>query len=336
MKYSLLLFVIVSIANCISLNAQCYESIVRKGIECLDIFDFDCALAQFNAAEICEDRPSNTNEIDSLINFTKDGYLNEILKANELNTWQLNNMERIFEILEYQSKALNLLSKAEPEVNLRVLNKDQENSIVTGYVVCSNCENYYEPVPGIEIKSSSSLPVTSDKEGKFSINISGEQGDRFRISVNSDKYSAVNPTEKLFVSGGENVIIYVENDEIKKLKEEAIFSIFRSLIEKHYLSLIADVESDQSKLDLIIKYGRINADKSETVKNVSRKLYEKMDSELYSTFVIAKKLSSLPGNINEKDAYNLDLPRGLDSYLNNVQFQISSPPIMFNNFQSGF
>lgn len=81
-------------------ETECYSLFLEKGIIAFEELDFENALVQFKAAEICEDKPPN-NSLDDWINKSINGYLNAIIKANKQADFQLKKANKLIESIYF-------------------------------------------------------------------------------------------------------------------------------------------------------------------------------------------------------------------------------------------
>ncbi len=61
---------------------NCYQTFYQKGIESIQLEDFETAINNFKAAKVCSDKPSN-NDIDDKILAAQNGYINIIQKERK-------------------------------------------------------------------------------------------------------------------------------------------------------------------------------------------------------------------------------------------------------------
>ena len=78
----ILLFLFFVLNTQISFAQDCYQTFLNEGIQAYDALDFEKAINQFKAAQICDDTPAN-NEISNWIEKAQNGYIVAIQKEQK-------------------------------------------------------------------------------------------------------------------------------------------------------------------------------------------------------------------------------------------------------------
>lgn len=90
--------------------SQCFDTFYKEGIKAYNNLDFEIALNQFKAADICEDKPVQ-NDLYFWIDKTKNGYINEIENARNFAETNLAIAERLIDAFYFYKNKYALVVK---------------------------------------------------------------------------------------------------------------------------------------------------------------------------------------------------------------------------------